>query len=116
MTSTIFNEDGSVCMWFPPPVPSAGDLEGWTVRHVCSGSHGPACPHSARANGTFAVSRTDVESFNGVLRVVGSLAESYGYRPRSSRIGNGVAFRWTFEREYPDGHRGSDMIIVSKIH
>jgi len=112
MSETIFNPDGSVYMTFGPMEPSPGDLEGWKVRHLCSGSHGQACQHSHK--GTYTVAREDVESFNGVLRLIGQMAEMYGYRPRSSKVGH--AFRWTFEREYADGHRGSDMIIASEIH
>lgn len=89
--------------------------DGWVVRRVTSASHGPACPDSARLRGTHAVTGTDVESFKGVLRLVGGLSEGYGYRPRSSRVGQS-SFRWTWERELPGGHRVSDMVIVSKIH
>jgi len=88
---------------------------GYIVRHVCSGTHGPTCPHSARMRGTFAVSRTDAEDFRGVLKLIGEMSELYGYRPRSVRIGLS-SFRWTFTREHPDGHRVSDMIIASRIH
>ena len=115
MGQTILNEDGSVRMTLPDPVPSRGDLEGWTVRHVCSGTHGPACPHG-KTNGTYSVAtRTDVESSNGLLKLIGDLSDMYRYRPRPSKITSDT-FRWTWEREYPDGHRGSDMIIASKIH
>jgi hypothetical protein len=114
MTDTIFNEDGSVYMTFGPSVPSRGDLEGWTVRQVCSGTHGPTCPHG-KTNGTYSLVRTDVESFNGLLKIIGELSDMYEYRPQPSKITDGT-YRWTFEREYPGGHRGSDMIIASKIH
>lgn len=110
---TIHNTDGSVYMTFPPAIESRGDLQGWTVRHVCSGTHAPICPHG-KVNGTYAVSRTDVESFNGLNKIISELADLYGYRPLSSRIG-ATSYRWTFEREYPGGHRGSDMIIASLI-
>ena len=107
-----WNRDGSVAMWCPPAVPSPGDLEGWTVRHVCSGTHGPACPYGEV--GTYSLIRTDVESFNRLLKIVSDLSAEYGYRPRSSRITDHT-FRWTWEREFPGGHRESDMIIASKI-
>ena len=115
MGQTILNPDGSVYMRLQDPVPSTGDLEGWTGRHVCSGTHGPNCPHPRWMTGTAALTRVDVESFNGLLKIVGELSDMYGYRPRSSKITTDT-YRWTFEREYPDGHRGSDMIIASKIH
>jgi len=114
MSDTVLDRDGSVYMAFGPSVPGTGDLEGWTVHQVCSGTHGPACPHG-KINGTYSLVRTDVESFNGLLKIIGEFSDMYGYRPRSSRIG-ADAYRWTFEREYPDGHRGSDMIIASRIH
>src|SRR5690606_18280395 len=74
-----WNRDGSVAMWCPPAVPSPGDLEGWTVRHVCSGTHGPACPYGEF--GTYSLIRTDVESFNRLLKIVSDLSAEYGYRP-----------------------------------
>lgn len=114
MSETIFNPDGTVYMTLPDPVPSAGDLEGWTVRHVMSGTHGPECPHTARSLGTHALVRTDVESFNDLLRDLTEFEREYGYRPRSSRITDST-YRWTFERYTRDGHRLSDMIIASKI-
>lgn len=101
MTDTIFNPDGSVYMTFSPSVPSRADLEGWTVRYVCSGTHGPACPHG-KVTGTYSVAtRTDVESFNGLLKLIGDLSDMYRYRPRPSKITSDT-FRWTWEREYPD--------------
>jgi hypothetical protein len=115
MSDTILNQDGSVYMTFPPAVPSPADLEGWTVRQVSTGTHGPTCPHSAQLKGTFAVTCVDVESFNGLLKVVGALADEYGYRPVSARVGSD-SYRWSFERWAPDGHRITDMLIVSKIH
>ncbi len=104
------------CEWAPEAfeaqeAPVGG--QGWTVRHVSSGTHTLACHHQGMT-GTFALIRSDVENFNGVLKIIGEFADRYGYRPRSTRIGTG-SFRWTFEREYADGHRGADMIIVSKI-
>ncbi len=114
MSDTIRNQDGSVYMTFGPSVPSSSDLEGWLVRHLCSGSHHPGCSHGPESTGTWTVDRSDVESFNGVLKIVGAMSNAYGYTPRSSKILDGT-FRWTFEREYADGHRGSDMIIASKI-
>lgn len=114
MSTTIYDVDGIVYMTLPDPVPSTGDLQGWIVRHVSSGSHGPACQHSGMG-GTYSLSRTDVESFNALLGIVADFADMYGYRPRSSRIGV-ESFRWTFERDYGDGHRGSDMIIASRVH
>lgn len=113
MGQTILNEDGGVYMTLPDPVPSTGDLEGWTVRRVCSGTHGPACPHG-KTNGTYSLVRTDVESFNSLLKIVADMDLSYGYKVRSSKI-VGRTYRWTWEREYPGGHRVSDMIIASKI-
>lgn len=114
MSETILNPDGTVYMTFGPSVPSRGDLEGWMVRQVCSGTHGPTCPHG-KITGTYAITTSDVESFNSLLKIVGELSAIYGYRPRSSKITDDT-YRWTWEREYPDGHRGSDMIIASKIH
>lgn len=111
---TIFNTDGSVYMALPTAVPSHGDLEGWTVRHVSSGSHSTACRHP-QCFGTFSLVRTDIESFNTVLKMVGAFADLYGYQPQSSMI-KPDTFRWTFEVDCHDGHRGSDMIIVSRIH
>lgn len=110
MSETIFNADGSVYMTFGPSIPSRADTEGWMVRRVTSGSHRSFCPRP----GSRAVSEAGPESFNGVLRLVGGLADEYGYRPVSSRVG-GYAYRWTFERFTPDGHRVTDMIIVSRI-
>ena len=92
---------------------AASPSDGWVVRHVSSGTHKPSCPH-LYVQGTYALTHTDVESFNGVLKIIGEFADLYGYRPRSTSIGTG-SFRWTFEREYADGHRGADMILVSKI-
>lgn len=112
MSDTIRNEDGSVYMTFGPSTPSPADLEGWLVRHVCSGSHGPACGHGM--TGTWSVARSDVDSHNNLLRLLVAMSDVYGYRPASSRIVDGT-FRWTWERDYRDGHRGSDMIIASKI-
>ncbi len=113
MSEKILNRDGSVYMTLPAPVPSAGDLEGWVVRHVTSGTHGPACPHSSLV-GTFSLASTDVGSHNELLAIIGSLAALYGYPVRSSRI-TGRTYRWTWERQEPNGHRASDMIIASKI-
>lgn len=98
-------------MTFPPAVPSRADLEGWMVRRITTGSHRSFCPRP----GSRSAVENGPESFNGVLRLVGDLSVEYGYRPRSSRIG-GYAFRWTWERFTPDGHRVSDMIVVSRIH
>lgn len=114
MTSTIFDAEGDVYMTLPDAVPSYGDTEGWMVRHVSSGTHGRDCGHQGMT-GTYGLTSEDVDSYNGVLRLVGEFSGLYGYRPTSSRIGVD-SFRWTFERDYGDGHRGSDMIIASRIH
>lgn len=114
MSETIYNPDGTVYMTLPDPVPSTGDLEGWVIRHVCSGTHGPNCPHPRWMTGTASLVRVDVESFNSLLRIVADLDSIYGTHATSHKI-VGRTYRWTWEREYPDGHRGSDMIIASKI-
>lgn len=113
MSETIYNQDGSVYMTFAPAKPSTGDLEGWVVRHVTSGTHKINCCHPG-ARGTWSVTSVDVESFNGLLKIIADISEVYGHRPFSSKI-VGRTFRWTWERDYGDGHTGSDMIIASKI-
>lgn len=125
MSQEIFDVGGGLYLTLPDPVPSRGDLEGWTVRHVTSAHSTPeTCRWDGRCGrwvgvgrraGTVALTASDVDSFNGVLRFVGELSADYGYRPRSSRIGAN-AFRWTWERVTQDGHRVSDMVIVSRIH
>lgn len=123
MSSTIFNEDGSVYMTFGPSVPSEADLEGWCVRQVCSVHR---TPKSAKFQdqfgwvvtewqpGTVSLVTSDCESFNSLLKIVGELSVAYGHRARSSKISDHT-FRWTWERWTPDGTHMSDMIIASKI-
>lgn len=108
---TIFNSDGTVYMTLPTPVPSNGDLEGWMVRQVTSGSHTAGC----RVAGTRASVETGPDSFNGLLRLISDTSAWYGYRVTSSRITPGT-FRWTWEARLRDGHRVTDMIIASRIH
>src|SRR5690606_22049493 len=72
-----WNRDGSVARWCPPAVRSPGDLEGWTVRHVSPGTLGPACPYGEF--GTYSLIRTDVESFNRLLKIVSDFSAEYGY-------------------------------------
>lgn len=122
MSETIFNEDGSVYMTFGPSVPSTGDLEGWVVRMVTTAHDTPVTCRWAgdhwegvgRQFGSVALADTDVDSFNGLLKILGELETIYGYRPRSSKILDDT-YRWTFER-WEGGHHLSDMIIASKIH
>ena len=114
-SATILNPDGSVYMTFPPAVESAGDLEGWMVHQVTSGTHNASCGHPGLASvGTAAMICQDVMSRKELLGLVGTFAREYGYRPASSGFGHRT-FRWTFERVTEDRHRVSDMIIASKI-
>lgn len=122
MSETVFNADGSVYMSFPPVQPSPADPEGWCIRMVTTAHHTPQRTSwngsrwvaTGRELGTVAFTRTDVLSFNDLLRDLGSLEATYGYRPLSSRVGSSH-YRWTFERWTPDGHHVSDMIIANKI-
>lgn len=116
MSETILN------MTMGPSVPSTADLEGWQVRQVCSVHRTPAGAefHPGRGwvptswkPGTISLVSSDCESFNNLLKIVGELSIAYGYRPRSTQVGN--AFRWTWERWTPDGTHMSDMIIASRI-
>lgn len=123
MSETILNADGSVYMTLPDPRPSTGDLEGWTVRQVCSVHRTPETAHfqdqfgwvvDTWAPGTVSLVTSDCESFNSLLKIVGELSVAYGYRPRSSKIGDHT-FRWTWERWTLDGTHMSAMIIASRI-
>ncbi len=99
-SQTIFNEDGSVYMTFPPAAPSPADLEGWYVKIVTAGRQ--------------AIVETDCVSFNELLTLVNVTARDYGYSVPSSKIADHT-FRWTWERRLPSGVRLTDMIIASKI-
>ena len=122
MADTIFNPDGSVYMTFGPSVPSSGALEKWQVRHVCSVHRTPGRVEwdgtrwapVTWTQGTIGLVTSDCRSFNDLLGIVGEMSDDYGYRPPSSRIGDGT-FRWTWERWSPDGTHMSDMIIATKI-
>jgi hypothetical protein len=98
-------------------------MDGFIVRTVSSGTHGPNCPHR-HIRGTFALTRSDAEDFRGLVRYRGGFVRSYGYLPRSAAFGTTVLpdgqvvathYRWTWEGVTPDGHRFSDMIIASRV-
>lgn len=110
----IRNPDGSLYMRFPPAVPSSADLEGWSIHRMSSTVR---LPGVGARTGSVAVERSDVESFNGLLRLVREISRAYGYQPSASWFGTGQShFRWTWEHRYDNGHHVSEMIIASKIH
>lgn len=120
----IRNPDGSLYMRFPPAVPSSADLEGWSVRMVSTVHTAPArCQWIegrwepvGRVRDGASLTIVDVESFNGLLRLLQETSKAYGYRPSASWFGaDSGYFRWTWER-WENGYHLSDMIIASKIH
>lgn len=106
----------------PPPAPSVSDLEGWSVRMVTSAHRTPETAvlvngywrPVAWKPGTISVATSDVESFNGLLRLVDELSREYGYRAEFCQVTD-TTFRWTWERWNQDGTHVSDMIIASRI-
>ena len=109
----IRNPDGSLYMRFPPAVPSRADLEGWSIHRVSSTVR---LPGTGARRGSTAMERSDVESFNGLLRLLREISRAYGYQPSASWFGvTGSHFRWTWEYLGDDGYHMSDMIIASRI-
>lgn len=106
----------------PPPTPSVSDLEGWSVRMVTSAHRTPETAVLVNGYwrpvgwkpGTISVATSDVESFNGLLRLVDELSREYGYRAEPHRVAD-TTVRWTWERWNQDGTHVSDMIIASRI-
>lgn len=87
-------------------------VDGWMVRHVSAGSHGPACP----VRGTHAVVSVDCMSDNDMIKTVNSVAAWHGQpdNVRPYRVGD-LGYRWCWEWFAPDGHRVTEMIIATPV-
>lgn len=87
-------------------------VDGYLVRRVTSGSHGPAC----QVHRTVASTVSDVVDVNGLLKMVNTTAAWYGQQDqvKPTEVG-GVAYRWSWEWFTPDGHRITEMIVATPI-
>lgn len=122
--STYEGMTDAPCLYCQVPAESADD--GWNVRQVASvhrtargvklvqGPNGPVWKVTAWGPGTTSLASSEMESTEGLNKLIDDLGVEYGYRADCHEVTDST-YRWTWEGWNSEGTHVSDMIIASRI-